>query len=380
MNGLRLIILFFAALVLLPGSFETARADELSAMFGRILRNPDNVALNLRYAHLAEAAGKPRLALGAYERVIAADPSNREAATGLARLRVLFEPTVTRVTASVGADYETNPRNLPGGVGSRDDVTLNAAFGIRDRRALFGGVWSSIVNGYGELHTDIGDLDFGRLQAYSGPVMDLGGSAKLHIAPGASVATLDDRFYYVEPGIHAGISRIWPGVIDAITLKVAYRDVAKHFKTRDGVLVDLSLRNTQRNVLTAGDSLHIVPRLRYREPTGDNVAGAGAAGGVLPGNYLGLGGSIYHYLPLGHGITWGTVLTAIYRDYDHDVRFGSKERHDWFISPGAELRFGNIICQGCDLKLHYRFEKNHSNDSTERFESHNAGLRATRRF
>ena len=380
MQALRLLVMIVVFLVLFAGGTGAVKADELSALFVRVLQAPGDVALNLRYARLAEAAGRSRHALGAYERVLAVDPANSEALAALARLRALFEPAVTRIKASLGVDYESNPRNLPKGVGPRDDGTLNGAFAVFDQRALFGGVWRSRVDGYGEFHSDIEDLDYGRIQAFSGPVLELPGSARLYLAPGFGSAMLDGRLFYIEPGVYAGIERLWPGVIDAVTLRATYRDVARRFRTRDGVKVDLTVRTTRRDVLTRGDAVHFMPHLRMREAANGLTGAGGAPNILLPGDYVGIGASLYYFLPLAQDVTWGLNFTSTYRDFGHRVRFGTKGRNDWFVASGAELLFSNVACTGCDLKVRYRYEQNYSNDWTERYRTHNAGLRAIRRF
>jgi len=59
---------------------------ELARIYAQILRDPTNSQLNLRYAELAEASGKLRWALAAYERVASAAhsaitiPSSRRSA------------------------------------------------------------------------------------------------------------------------------------------------------------------------------------------------------------------------------------------------------------------------------------------------------------
>ena len=49
---------------------STLRADELDALYQRILKEPANTELNLRFARLAEERGTPRWALMAYEQLL----------------------------------------------------------------------------------------------------------------------------------------------------------------------------------------------------------------------------------------------------------------------------------------------------------------------
>jgi predicted TPR repeat methyltransferase len=64
-----------------------ARADEVADIYRRLENDPRNATLNLQYAAAAEKAGKLKWALPAYERALSADPGNREAQSGLDRVR-----------------------------------------------------------------------------------------------------------------------------------------------------------------------------------------------------------------------------------------------------------------------------------------------------
>jgi cytochrome c-type biogenesis protein CcmH/NrfG len=61
-------------------------ADEIADIYQHLEKDPRNVALNLQYAAAAEKAGKLKWALPAYERALSADPGNREAKSGIARI------------------------------------------------------------------------------------------------------------------------------------------------------------------------------------------------------------------------------------------------------------------------------------------------------
>lgn len=63
-----------------------ALGDEVADIYQRLEKDPRNVTLNLQYAAAAEKAGKLKWALPAYERALSADPGNREAKTGIARI------------------------------------------------------------------------------------------------------------------------------------------------------------------------------------------------------------------------------------------------------------------------------------------------------
>ena len=73
-----------------------ARADEIADIYRRLQNDPRNVTLNLQYAAAAEKAGKLKWALPAYERALSADPGNREAQSGLDRIRKRLQAEAER--------------------------------------------------------------------------------------------------------------------------------------------------------------------------------------------------------------------------------------------------------------------------------------------
>jgi hypothetical protein len=73
-----------------------ARADQVADVYRRLEADPRNVALNLQYAAAAEKEGKLKWALPAYERALAADPGNREAQSGIDRIRKKLQAEADR--------------------------------------------------------------------------------------------------------------------------------------------------------------------------------------------------------------------------------------------------------------------------------------------
>lgn len=73
--------------IILLAAVEPSAADEIDATYAALMNDVQNTSLNLRYAHLAEAQGKLKWALPAYERALRNDPGNADARAGLARVR-----------------------------------------------------------------------------------------------------------------------------------------------------------------------------------------------------------------------------------------------------------------------------------------------------
>lgn len=107
-----------------------AQPQDLADLNRQILENPQDVALNLRYARAAEEAGQPRLALVAYERILINDPSNEEARRGYERIRRSIEPAYTATRIETGVRWDSNPLNLSRSAHScsvRSSCSRNAA-------------------------------------------------------------------------------------------------------------------------------------------------------------------------------------------------------------------------------------------------------------
>jgi len=86
-------------LLLSLGDGALAARDTL---FLRLLKDPQNIELNLEYAKRAEKQGKKARAIATYERVLSIDPDNAEAKAALARLQQELQPDVTRFYAILG--------------------------------------------------------------------------------------------------------------------------------------------------------------------------------------------------------------------------------------------------------------------------------------
>jgi len=165
-------------------------------LYAQVLRDPTNSQLNLRYAELAEASGKLRWALAAYERVLVNDPENVEAQAGLQRVRRRLQPNSTQFVAELGAIGESNPRYLPSG--ARAEAQGLATLSMRDERTIADVRWRTTAAAFGLLHSNEQDLNYGYVGAATGPVLDVGPGLVLHPALGGAATYFDGRFYYGE--------------------------------------------------------------------------------------------------------------------------------------------------------------------------------------
>lgn len=358
----------------LPG---LARADELSRLYRQILRDPQNVELNLRYAALAEERGESRKALAAYERILDAEPDNAIARRRLNRINVDLTPSVTRGRLELGVRYETNVREVP--AGRRDDFMGFAKLYINDQRAAFGQRWRTDIDAYTDFHGDISSLDYWRGRVSSGPVFDLGGGATLNIAPSGTIALLDADYFYSEGGVRLLFEQAF-GFLDRLDIRGGYRDIDNSFSRTEGFAIDIDAQETFRGIMSRSDALVVQPFFRWRDASGNGMNVLGLPTSFLMGDYLEYGGRLMYFIFPVEDIRLGARFTAYYRDYKQNITAGTAERHDFYISPEAEVLFRDHVCRGCDIRLRYRFEQNFSNDGTQDFINHSIIASGIRRF
>lgn len=358
-----------------------ARADEMTAVFERLMLDPGNVSLNMRYAELALARGETRKAFAAYERILAADPENREAKRAYRKAKANLKPRVTEFTLSTGLAWESNPRQLPGGDSrSDDDALFEAALLLYDERTIMSRRWRTLGRASGHLFLDTEDLNDVYLSIASGPVFDIGEKTQLHIAPGAATAWLDDDWLYKDGFVRMAFERRNKGNAQTITTTVKYRDTNSSFSGDDGLIVDVEGRFLKTGKIRTSDAFYFLPRFRYSEP-GGNGPDRVFQSPLFPGNYIEYGGRVLYYSPVLSKKAYLGAGFGIYgRDYDQNVAFGTDERSDVMLVPSAHLLVPSIRGSKFDFRLEYRYEHNNSNDATEDFNNHVISAKTVRKF
>ena len=378
---MRLLLIGLTALLFGVGAVTDVMArDEFAHVFAQLLNNPDDPALNVRYAELAEARGDTRKALAAYERALARDPHNREVLRAYKRTKRRLMPAVTSVTVEKGVSYASNPRQLPSTVRREGDVTLDAAMHVFDERTLGSRRWRSEVYGQAQIQGDVSDISAGSVAAWTGPVFDLNAKTRLHVAPGATAAWLDGRRLYTDATMRFTFERVARGLSQSVSAKFAYRDTNDFFRGSDGFIAQLSGRFQFKNVARRGDRIYVLPRVRYSGPTGSGP-GRVFSRPLFPGDFVESGGRVAYFVPIRGGKAYfGAGFSTYLRHYDQTVAFGTAKREDTQIEPTAHLVFPHVFGRNLDLRIDYRYEENFSNDNTEDFENHVIGGRVVKRF
>ncbi len=368
------VLLISAAALVLA---QPAAADEFSRLYSQILRNPQSVSLNMRYAKLAEERDENRKALAAYERVLDVDPNNTEARSGLNRITADLTPAITRGRLELGVRYESNVREAP--AGGRDDVMGFAKLYVSDERGLLQHIWRSDIDVYADVHGETSALDFWRAKAHTGPVFNLGGGTTLHVAPGGGISFLDADYFYSEASLRLVFEQLF-GFLDRLEVSGGYRDIDNSFSRDSGVVMDIVARESFRAVLSDSDAIVLQPFFRWRDASGNGANAAGLPTSFLMGDYIEAGARFMYYLYLDHEIRLGGRFTYWYRDYTQNIAAGTFGREDWYIAPEAEVMFRNAVCSGCDIRLRYRYEQNFSNDATQDYDNHSIIASGIRRF
>ncbi len=371
--------LITVALTVAAPTISHANEQQLQSLFVRVLINPSDIELNLQYASLAEEMGLTRKALSAYERILIQHPDNEDAKEGFYRVRRSLEPEFTDITVDLGGRYETNARQLSNRESRKDDFTARAKISVLDEHKVGSTRWRTEGSFLGDLHYDVSDLDYARAEVMTGPVLSVGKTLRVHTAVGGSYAVLDGEELLAEAAIKIGIEGILEGALDKLEIRAGYQDLGNKFSDADAIVVDVVGRLTRSNVLMDNDVLAAYPRFKFSKPS-NSSGSATTPDRLFPGDYIQAGATLAYYMPLVGDIVFGLTANGYYRDYDQEVRNGTKDREDIFLSPGAQVVFKDVLGLKSSLRLEYRYEKNLSNDDFEDFDNHVISIRAVRKF
>lgn len=353
----------------------------MANVFGQLLLNPGDPALNMRYAELAMAKGETSKAFAALERALANNPDNRDIRRAYQKAKNKLKPAVTQYTLSTGLTWESNPRQLPSGDARADsDASLEASLLLYDERTIGSRRWRTLGQASGHLMFDIDDLNDVYLSIASGPVFDLTKKTQLHIAPGAATAWLDDDWLYQDGLVRIALERRNKGNAQTVTTTVKYRDTNSSFGGDDGLIVNVEGRFLKTNKLRQGDAFYFLPRFTYSEPGGDGP-GRIFQNALFPGNYIEYGSRVLYYTPvLSKRAYVGAGLGLYQRDYDQNIALSTKQRSDVTLVPSAHLLVPKIKGSKFDFRMDYRYEHNDSNDPTEDFNNHVISVTTVRKF
>ncbi len=352
-----------------------AAADDVRTVFDKILQDPENVDLNLRYAKLTIAQGELRKALAAYERILAKHPENAAAKAGVARVRQLLKPNFTEINAVTGGNYESNPSRFS----SRDTVKHDGVFfgrvALLDERRVGIRRWRTGADIFANVHVNTRSLDYGVVAVDTGPLFPLGTRWQVHTFVGGAYSYLDGRTFQSTGGAGMTFEPVEPGLLRGITVKGEYNFVGDSFSKRDGYVIDVSARLIKIGLLTSRGIGTLTPYYRYNGVSGKGAPGVGPEGGLYPLISHQVGGRADYFLNLKYNITLNANITVEYQHFFERVIFENKNRRDLLVAPGAQFILAGLLKSRADLIFSYRFEYNSSNDGYERYTNHIAGVR-----
>lgn len=350
-----------------PAAGGPVLSGELNATYSRVMRNPGDTELNLRFARLAEASGYARWALATYERVLLNDPGNAEAEAGYLRLRRAFQPNITSVTFQMGAGYESNPTYyIPP---ARGEFQSYAGVSFRDERTLGDMRWRTTGTALGQLHEKEQELNYGYAGIATGPVFDLFPDWRIHPAIGAAAAYFDNHFYYGEGSLGVTIEKSTPNVYRSLLVRGAYRSYDQFFPTSEGFYVEARGRLGVSDALGPKTAFVLSPWVLWSD-----LRGSGdfpLISDVQPGAYVEFGARAELYWTVASWLVLGSNITAFKRTYRTEIDpVNLGKRVDDVIIPGASATFTNLISRQTDLRFDYKYISDTSTDSTKSFIDH----------
>ena len=378
-------LLLAASMVALSaGAAQAQQAVDLESLNQQILDNPQDVALNLTYARAAEAQGKLRLALAAYERILINDPSNEEARRGYERVRREIEPGYTIARVEVGARWDSNALNSADDsfVLFTDDREATTYFGkllVANESEFLGRRWRSLLNVDLETTPDIDDLDYDYFGVQTGPIFYVAPHIAALPAVGGGAAWLGGDFYFSEVNLSLTLEGRMTGASYWARVRGGYRDYdpdeSSFFDTvtENGSYVELQAGLTKPRLFFERDTLLVTPFARWSDIDG-TVFSFTLFDELSPGKYVEYGADVnYNYQLTDH---LQASVGALVRERD----FTDSIREDTYVSPQVSMTYQGIFNCSCDVRLQYRYRDNDTNDFQSDYNADQVTLSLLTRF
>ncbi len=352
-----------------------AQPQDLADLNRQILENPQDVALNLRYARAAEDAGQMRLALVAYERILINDPTNEEARRGYERIRRAIEPPFTATRIEVGARWDSNPLNSDL-ADNEEAVTLFAHATAVVEAGMGGNRWRTVVQGEVEHTPNIEQLDYAYLAAQTGPLYRVGPHTAAVPAIGVAGATLDGAPYFTEANLGLTVEGRGDSYSYWWRLRGGWRDYAEEATADNGPYAELIGGVTAPQFLAERGTLVVVPWVRWSDIEGSAFDFFDEH---VPGQFTEYGVDAEYRYRLTDHVAVGAGVRARERDYDNTT-VGPDTRSDTYVAPNASVVLTNVLPCACDVRARYQHRDNDSNDSAAEYEAEQVSLSLIARF
>jgi len=364
----------------LPLSAGAQTADEL---YERLLSDPDNAELNLKFGKAAEREGNPRHALAAYERASRGSPDNAEAYRAYERQRMLLSPPITSIEASFGATYSSNVRQAADRFDQPSDGALGLDLALQDRRTVGPVRLRTLGAINAEFHGDETDLNDIKAKIWTGPLVRPAEDIELHFAGGGGLRHFDDGLLYTEGSLRAEVAFLGDEPPQLITLYAGYRNVDEAAGTsrRDGYFINLAGRFSRLNIAVPGDGVFVQPLIGFSNGDEPNPKLAGFNAAETVRDAIDYGARVAYFRPIVKGVVTGGVGARLHQtQFRQSLPSSGKDRRDTRLEGTAHLIFDDLIEDNIDLRFDYRFEHNDSNDSDEDFDNHVLSSRIVWKF
>lgn len=346
--------------------------DELARLNRLILENPTDIAVNLQYAHAAEAIGDYPRALAAYERVLFVDPGNLEAVRGQSRASARMTPNSFEVSTEIGGGYETNPHNGP--VGAHGEGELFARTLLKDERTIGDTRWRTTGLLSGNAYQDSGDLGYAYGGAATGPVYVIAPNLSVHIAAGGGAAYFDRHFFFSESFASVAFEGNSDFLNYSIRFRGGYRQYDDFFPLRNGFFADFTTRFVRANIFFDDDTFTFSPWLRWSGiDTSNNLINIVSPDDLKAGRYGEYGTRVEYYKPVADWLTVSANFAWIGRIFANAVDPTTNltvGRIDQIYAPGAALIFTNKNFSNSSIRVDYRYERDDSNTPTGSYTNH----------
>ena len=369
---------------------KAVAAPNSNQVYLALQQDPGNIALNLRYAQLMEAEGTKFKALLAYQRALRVDHNNAAAKAGFERISSILGPATTKelllrskhdvdngkTTTNVnstkttlsfdgGFRYASGASGRPDIIPRTNSTILNASGSFFDERML-GKMHDFRLRTdlfvYGDLYLRDRDSDFNRLSLKVGPVFPLANNWQLALAPFGKISLLNYERFSDTGGASVSIENLQGYWLNKAEFKISRENFSSEFKGRNAAEAQLSATLALYSLLQKGDYFFLTPGLTYNNARQDRF------------RYIEPAISAHYEIPFLEKLLFRADINYFCRFYDDSEADVAGKRRDSNLISRPSLTYKGFIQEAIDIVGSYSYEQNWSNDSTQQYESHSAGV------
>jgi tetratricopeptide (TPR) repeat protein len=364
--------------------------DDALQLFEELVRNPNNVTVNLAYAQALEADGRSEEARQVYRTVLSLDPNNATALAALGSPAQVPATAQTDYTLRTGGAIETNAARRYSNFRPFFDTLGFAEFAVSDLRQLGDVKLQSNLDLYSNIHNRYSPGDISNFSVDSGPVLDLpGGNGKLRTAVGGEYvlqgpSPIDGHRtrQFEFDSVNLILNYRPPGnpPLQSVNVLAGYNNFRSSASFRSGPVVRITAPILASELLPFASELLVTPGYVL------NSARQSADAPLQPAHYNEASLDFFTLTPLaenqlGSGRVFGIVgvFLAGYL-YNSHAPGERHDRRDFRVIPRVGVRLINFAYTPLQLDLSYRYDRNFSTDFVESYSNNIFSLTLTYRF